>query len=136
MLTPSPFPVCFVLGLWWLFVRPLNHVCLFCHLMNCGKTPLSMEYSRQEYQNGLPFPSSGVSSDQVNYASPALLRQILLPLAGHLGRPGFVVDRKTLIFPDTTGLLAHLPSLMRKFAKKNLMASVSKKPIFETNECI
>ena len=32
----------------------------FCDPVDCGhQTPLSMEFSRQAYWNGLPFPSAG-----------------------------------------------------------------------------
>ena len=68
-----PFPTMFCSGFVVVVVRSLNHVCLFCHLINCSETPLSMEYSRQEYRNGLPFPSSGYLPDQgVELVSPAL----------------------------------------------------------------
>ena len=38
-----------------------------------GQAPLSMEFSRQEYWNGLPFPSPGDLPDPgIETASPAL----------------------------------------------------------------
>ena len=37
--------------------------------MDCSQTPLSMEFSRQEYWSGLPFPSPG---DGIESGSPAL----------------------------------------------------------------
>ena len=43
-----------VLGHVWLFVTPLTVAC---------QAPLSMEFSRQEYQSGLPCPSLGHLSD-------------------------------------------------------------------------
>ena len=32
---------------------------LFCDPVDCGRSPLSMGFSRQEYWSGLPFPSPG-----------------------------------------------------------------------------
>ena len=129
-----PFPTMFCSGFVVVIVWSLNHVSLFCNLMNCSKTPLSMEFSRQEYWNGLQFPSPGYLPDPgVEPTSPAS-KQILY-LLSHLGRPGFMVDRQTLIFPDTTGLLAHLPSL-RGSLQREFDDFCIQKPISETNECI
>ena len=50
------------------------------------QAPLYMEYSRQEYWSGLPFPSLGDLPDPgIQHGSPAL-RQILYPLS-HQGSP-------------------------------------------------
>ena len=44
-------------------VKSLSHVRLFATLWTVAyKAPLSMEFSRQEYWSGLPFPSPGESS--------------------------------------------------------------------------
>ena len=44
-----------------------------------AKTPLSIEFSRQEYWNGLPFPSSGDLSDPgIEPGSPTLQADSLL----------------------------------------------------------
>ena len=50
------------------------------------QAPLSMGFPRQEYWNGLPFPSPGDLSDSgIEHVSPALQADSL-PLS-HLGRP-------------------------------------------------
>ena len=44
-----------------------------------GQAPPSMEFSRQEYWSGLPFPSSGVLSEPgIELRSPALWADALL----------------------------------------------------------
>ena len=54
------------------------------------QAPLSMEFSRQEYQSGLPIPLPGDLSNPgikpVSPVSPALTADCFLPLS-HLGRP-------------------------------------------------
>ena len=62
----------------WLFATPWTVV---------YKAPLSMEFSRQEYWSGLPFPSPGDLPDPG--IEPGLLhcRQTLYRL-GHQGSPG------------------------------------------------
>ena len=52
-----------------------------CKLMDyCHQAPLSMEFSRQEYLNGLPFPSPGdLSHPWIEPWSPALQADALLP---------------------------------------------------------
>ena len=55
----------------------LSHVLLFATPWN---VPLSMEFSRQEYWSGLPFPSSEVLSDLgIRLVSSALQTDYLLP---------------------------------------------------------
>ena len=50
----------------------LSCVQLFCNPMDCS-LPGSMEFSRQEYWSGLPFPPPGHLSDpRIKPASPAL----------------------------------------------------------------
>ena len=45
-------------------VCSLSHVRLFATLWTVAfKAPLSMEFSRQKYWSGLPFPTSGDSHD-------------------------------------------------------------------------
>ena len=52
-------------------VQSLSHVQLFCDPMGCSP-PGSMEFSRQQYWSGLPFPSPGDLSDpEVEPISPA-----------------------------------------------------------------
>ena len=47
------------------------------------QTPLSMEFSRQEYWSGLPFPSSGDLPDPgIEPGSPALQTDYLLSCQG------------------------------------------------------
>ena len=50
------------------------HVQLFCDPMNvAGQAPQSMGFSRQEYWNGLPFPSPGdLPNPRIKPGSPAL----------------------------------------------------------------
>ena len=54
--------------------RLLDCILLFATLWNiAGQAPLSMEFSRQEYRSGLPFPSPGDLPDLgIEPASPAL----------------------------------------------------------------
>ena len=53
-----------LLSLVWLFATPWTVAC---------QTPLSMEFSRQEYWNGLPLPSPGDLPDPgIEPGSPAL----------------------------------------------------------------
>ena len=73
-----------------------SHVHLFMILLTVThQTPMSMGFSRQEYWNGLPFPTPGDLPDPgiepESPVSPALQadslpRQILLPLS-HWGSP-------------------------------------------------
>ena len=53
------------------------------------QTPLSMEFSRQEYYSGLPFPSPGDLPDPgvepTSFTSPALAGRFFTPC--HLGNP-------------------------------------------------
>ena len=55
-------------------VKPLSHVRLFATpWIVAYKAPLSMDFSRQEYWNGLPFPSLGDLPKQgIELGSPAL----------------------------------------------------------------
>ena len=62
-----------------------------CNPMDCSpQAPLSMGFSRQEYQSGLPFPSLGIFPAQGS--NPGLLnhRRILYRLSplGSIGPPG------------------------------------------------
>ena len=45
----------------YVYVHACAQSCLtFCNPMDCSpQAPLSMEFSRQEYQSGLPFPTPG-----------------------------------------------------------------------------
>ena len=54
--------------------KSLSHVRLFAILWTVSyKAPLSMEFSRQEYWSGLPFPSPGDLPDPgIEPGSPAL----------------------------------------------------------------
>ena len=51
------------------------------------QAPLSMEFSRQEYWSGLPFPSPGGLPDP----GSAALQEDPLPLS-HLGSPNSVLE--------------------------------------------
>ena len=57
------------------------------------QAPLSVEFSRQEYWSGLPFPSSGDLPDPgVKLASPAVRADSLL--SGHQGSPGSAIHQR------------------------------------------
>ena len=58
----------------WSEVKSLSHVQLFVTPWTVAyKAPLSMEFSRQEYWSGLPFPSPGDLLDPgIELGSPAL----------------------------------------------------------------
>ena len=61
-------------------METLNHVWLFATPWTVAyQAPLSMEFSRQEYWNGLPFPSPGDLPDPgIEPGSPALQANALL----------------------------------------------------------
>ena len=67
--------------------QPFSHVQLFMTPWTIAhRAPLSMEFSSQEYQNGLPFPSPGdLPSPGIKPGSPALQADSL-PLS-HQGSP-------------------------------------------------
>ena len=64
-------------------------ICLLCSVLTCVQIfvtsmdcappgPLSMEFSRQEYWSGLPFPSPGNLPDPgIKSVSPALVGRFL-----------------------------------------------------------
>ena len=69
----------------WLFVTPWTVVC---------QAPLSMEFSRQEYWSGLPFPSPGdLPNPWTEPVSPALQVDSLLSEP-----PGKPCNRECLLF--------------------------------------
>ena len=57
----------------------------FLRLFVACQSPLSMEFSRQEYWNGLPFPSQGIFLNQGWNPGLQHCRKILYPLS-HQGR--------------------------------------------------
>ena len=63
----------------------LSHVQLFVAPWTVARqAPLSMEFSRQEYWNGLPFPPPGdLPKPRIEPASPALASGFFIT-----GRPG------------------------------------------------
>ena len=65
----------------------ITNVGLFVSLWTVAyQAPLSMEFSRQEYWSGLPFPSPGVLPDSgIEPVSPAL--QPYSYYLSHLGSP-------------------------------------------------
>ena len=71
------FSVCYLLSLFWLLVTPwtADHW-----------SPLSMDFSRQEYWSGLPFLSPGYLPDPGNEPRSPASQQILYCL-GHQGSP-------------------------------------------------
>ena len=74
-------------------VKLLSHVQLFATLWTVAyQAPPSMEFSRQEYWNGLPFPSPGdLPSPGIEPGSPALQADSL-PLS-HQGSPIYLLFR-------------------------------------------
>ena len=60
-----------------------------CDHMDCSPTaPLSMEFSRQEYKSGLPFPSPGeLPNPEVE---PRSLDFTQIHCLSHQGSPGYV----------------------------------------------
>ena len=73
------------------------------------QAPLSMEFSRQEYWNGLPFPSPGNVSNQGS--NPGLLhcRRILYCLS-HQGSPDIFSLVHYFFFLHRGGFLSALPT--------------------------
>ena len=66
--------------------KSLSHVRLFVTPWTVAhQASLSMEFSRQEYWSGLPFPSPGdrphPGITPISLTSPALASHVLLPLA-------------------------------------------------------
>ena len=74
--------ICF--GYMCVFSRSVMSNSLRPHRLAC-QAPLSMEFSRQEYWSGLPFPSPGVlpypGIKPVSLAFPELAGRFLLPLS-------------------------------------------------------
>ena len=72
--------------------------------MDCSLlAPLSMGFSRQEYWNGLPFPSPGdLPSPGTEPRSPALQADALLsePLVGKCSENFSIVVKSNLIIRD------------------------------------
>ena len=65
----------------------LSHVRLFATPWTVAwLAPLSMEYSRQEYWNGLPFPTPGDLPDPGTEPTSPILQSGSLPLS-HPGSP-------------------------------------------------
>ena len=62
-----------------LLAQSLSHVEFFATPWTLAcQAPLSMEFSRQEYWNGLPFPSPGAFPDPgIKPVSPALQAHLL-----------------------------------------------------------
>ena len=79
---------------WKVKVKSLSHVGLFATPWTVAyQTPLSMEFSRQEYSNGLPFPSpGGLPNPGIKPGSPALQTDALL--SEPLGKPGMLSREK------------------------------------------
>ena len=61
-------------------MKSLSHVRLFATTWTVAyQAPLSMGFSRQEYRNGLPFPSSGDLPNQGIELSSSTLQADALP---------------------------------------------------------
>ena len=67
----------------------LSHVGLFATPWTVAhQAPPSMDFSRQEYWNGLPFPTVGESSHpSIKFVSPALARKFFTTEPPNVGRP-------------------------------------------------
>ena len=67
------------------------------------QAPLSMEFSRQEYWNGLPFPTSGDLSDPgIKSASPELAGIFFIFTIAPAGKP----QKRPESHPNISGLQA------------------------------
>ena len=91
-------------------VNSLSRVWLFATPWTVAhKTPPSIEFSRQVYWSGLPFPSPGDLPDPgLESGSPALQTDALPsePPGKHLNLQGFLQNQvKSLVTYDTPGLL-------------------------------
>ena len=86
-------------------VQLLSHVPLFVTPLTVARqTPLSMEFSRQEYWSGLPFPSPGDFLDlRIEPPSPASQADSL-PVSQQGSCPTFV-----LVYFRDMGRLSSLP---------------------------
>ena len=70
--------------------QSLNHVWLFVTPWTVAhQAPLSVEFSRQEYWSGLPFPSPGTFPTQESNPDLPHCRQILYSLS-HQGNPSLL----------------------------------------------
>ena len=70
-------------------VQSLSYVLFFPTLWTAAhQAPLSMEFSRQEYLNGLPFPFLGSLPDPwikpASLVSPALAGEVFIPGKSHV----------------------------------------------------
>ena len=67
-----------------------------CDPMDCShQAPLSIEFSRQEYWSGLPFPSPGDLPDPGIELRPPALQAVSLP-SEPLGKPRLCKERSKL----------------------------------------
>ena len=84
--------------------QSLSHVQLFVTPGTVAhEVPLSMGFSRQEYWNGLPFPSSGDLPDPgIEPGSPTLHADSLL--CELLGKPNVSDNKQYLSFSDLVNL--------------------------------
>ena len=106
-----PHILCFSFSLKYLYsmLSCFSCVWLFCDPMDCSlPAPLSMRFSRQEYWNGLPFPSPGDLPDPgVELTSPAL-QVDSLPLS-HQGSPlerlELIKEQHTNVAPGTVVII-------------------------------
>ena len=73
-MSPATFLLCGLARLHCDVMCVLSHIRLFATPWTVARqAPLSMEFSRQEYWNGLPFPSPGDLPDPgIKPVSPAL----------------------------------------------------------------
>ena len=74
-------------------------VWVFLPTVEAHQAPLSMEFSRQEYWSGLPFPSPGsLPNPEIDLVSPALAEDRVFISLHHLGRDSspklFLIFRK------------------------------------------
>ena len=72
----------------WVAVLVIQSCLTLCNPMDyiAHQAPQSMEFSRQEYWNGLPLPSPGdLSNPRIKHRSPALQADSLPPLGKSYG---------------------------------------------------
>ena len=79
-------------------------LCLtLCDPMACNlhQAPPSMEFSRQEYWSGLPFPSPGDLPDSGIEPMSSTLQQMLYPLS-HQGSPDGLFSKQSTLMNEST----------------------------------
>ena len=73
------------------------------------QTPLPMEFSREEYWTGLPFPSPGnlpnPGSEPTSLLSPTIV-DIFIITSATWGTQAYIIGLKLLMFPQSSNVIA------------------------------